>query len=232
MAVKFRKTVWSMHKWLSYFVFLQIFLWVLGGIFFATVPFKSLVKGGDFVAPPAAAELPANWQQGAQALPPLHSLSAVASAQGVLMHAQYAEGDSWMQADGRPAPHATEAQIADFARQLYIGPDAPVTVRWLAEPESRLLGLVDETGGRAGLWLAEFDGVRLYFGPMGNYRLVRSDYWVWYDALWRLHIMDYGEGEDFNNTLLRVFAWLAFVFVLTGLVLSFFAFRRTLAKGF
>lgn len=231
MAIKLRKTVWNLHKWLSYFVFLQIFLWVLGGIFFATVPFKSWVKGGDFVAPPGPVVLPSNWLAGVSDLVDIRSLQALPSAQGTLLQVQTETGELWRTPAGSPAPEATAAQVAQYAQQLYTGPAAEPAVRWLAASESRFLGLVDETGGRAGLWVADFDGIRLYFGPRGNYRLVRSDYWVWYDALWRLHIMDYGAGNDFNNTLLRVFAWLAFVFVLTGLVLSFSAFRRTVAKA-
>lgn len=230
MANTVRKIVWRMHKWLSYLVFLQIFLWVVGGLFFATVPFSALVKGGDFVAPPAAAELPDDWQMLVPAQPGLRTVTAVASAQGVLLKLERADGEQWLLANGQPATRASAAQVADFARRLYTGPVSEPDINWLSATESRWLGLVDETGGRTGLWQADFDGVRLYFGPKGDYGWVRSDYWVWYDALWRLHIMDYGTGKDFNNSLLRVFAWLAFVFVLTGLAMSFFALQRSLRR--
>ncbi|UTA48528.1 hypothetical protein L1F30_03030 [Simiduia sp. 21SJ11W-1] len=230
MAVKLRKTVWSLHKILSYFVFLQIFFWVLGGIFFATVPFKALVKGGDYVTPPASASLPANWVMPAVA--GVQQVQAVNTAQGTLVHIVAESGEQWFTPEGLSASKANAKEIATFAQGLYQGPASEPSVTWQAEPQRRMLGLVDETAGRAGLWVAAFEGARLYFGPRGDYQLVRSDYWVWYDALWRLHIMDYGEGDDFNNTLLRVFAWLAFAFVLTGLVLSYYAFTRTIQRGF
>ena len=69
----------------------------------------------------------------------------------------------------------------------------------------------------------------MYFdGPTGRYLTVRNDYWVVFDALWRLHIMDYSEGEDFNNWFLRLFSLLAIVFALSGAVLSISALRRAI----
>ena len=227
--MKIRKSVWWLHKYLSYFVFLQIFLWIAGGIYFATVPFQSWVKGSDYVAPPALATLPDGVWQVLPLDKPVRSLTALSSAQGVLVKASLPDGVMWFTAEGEPAAKATSVQIERFAQALYRGPASALTVQWLEVPPSQMLGLVRETGNRTGLWQASFaEGVRLYFGARGEFQLVRTDYWIWYDALWRLHIMDYGVGEDFNNGLLRFFAWLAFVFVLTGLIMSFYAVRRTL----
>ena len=48
------------------------------------------------------------------------------------------------------------------------------------------------------------------------------------DFFFRLHVMDYAGGEDFNNTPLRVFAVCALAFALSGAVLTFTAARRAL----
>ena len=50
--------------------------------------------------------------------------------------------------------------------------------------------------------------------------------WVWYDFFWRLHIMDYAGGEDFNGTLLRLASLTALGLVLAGAVLAVLALRR------
>ena len=55
---------------------------------------------------------------------------------------------------------------------------------------------------------------------------MRNDAWVFYDAMWRLHIMDYSDGDDFNNTLLRVLTPLALLFVLSGILLTWTAAKR------
>jgi hypothetical protein len=59
---------------------------------------------------------------------------------------------------------------------------------------------------------------------------VRNHFWVFYDAMWRLHIMDYSAGKDFNNKLLIFFVVLSFVFALSGLVLTLSSIKRALVK--
>lgn len=209
-------------------MFLQIFLWVLGGVVFATIPFKPLVKGDAFVVPPAPINLPLGWQANlAELSVQARSVSARDSAQGPLIRVDIAGEALWFYGDGRAVGVADSSRVATFASKLYRGTGVLQEVRWLENSETQMLGLVDEMSGQGNVWQATFDDARLYFGAQGQYLKVRTDYWVWYDALWRLHIMDYGEGENFNNNLLRFFAWFSFVFVMSGLVLSFYAFRRT-----
>ena len=99
----------------------------------------------------------------------------------------------------------------------------------LAEAPRRL-GLVDEVGGRRDLWRVRFDdalGSRVYLdGPTGVLLAVRTEAWVWYDFLFRLHVMDYSGGEDFNSTLMRVASTVAFGLVLAGMVLAVLALQR------
>lgn len=98
--------------------------------------------------------------------------------------------------------------------------------------DARRAGIVLETGERHDLWRASFDDrlhTRFYFdGPSGEFLFVRNDAWVLYDFFFRLHVMDYAGGEDFNNPLLRVFAVLSLAFALSGAVLTFSAARRAL----
>jgi uncharacterized iron-regulated membrane protein len=80
------------------------------------------------------------------------------------------------------------------------------------------------------VWQARFDDpwrTRLYIDARsGEFLAARNEAWVWYDFFWRLHLMDYGGGEDFNNPLLRTAAPLALGLVLTGGVLTVLALRR------
>ncbi|MDN3637334.1 hypothetical protein QWY82_00810 [Simiduia curdlanivorans] len=228
--MKLKRAAWQLHKYLSYFIFAQIFVWVLGGVVFATVPFTELVKGGDYVRQPAAVPMPAHWSHLVAGVEGVQSATAVASAQGPLIKLELARGQRWLNHQGVEVGKVDALAVAAFAGELYLGSGELREVRWLDTSEPRLLGLVDELYGQTGVWQAVFDDARLYLNDRGEYLKVRTNYWVWYDALWRLHIMDYGDGDNFNNILLRLFAWLAFCFVLTGLVLSFYAFRRTLNR--
>jgi uncharacterized iron-regulated membrane protein len=119
--------------------------------------------------------------------------------------------------------------VRGFAARLYRGSGRLVAVEQLQQPP-RHLGIVREAGMRRGLWVARFDdglATRLYVdGISGELVAARSDAWVIYDFFWRLHVMDYAEGEDFNNSLLRTASLVALALVLTGSTLLAFSLRR------
>ena len=77
------------------------------------------------------------------------------------------------------------------------------------------------------------DGLRtrIYLdGQGGEFIALRNEAWVWYDFFWRLHIMDYGGGEDFNNGWLRAASVTAWALVAAGAWLSVVAIRRRLRR--
>jgi hypothetical protein len=233
------RTARSVHRVLSYIVFAQVTIWIVGGLTFAVLPFDSVVKGGAVSAPVEAPAFPAGWmamiEPHVAELGSLDGLSAHDSSQGLLMELQSGEERRWVRlADGGTAQRPAADGVSAYAMQLYRGEGTVTQARYLEAPEYRYLGLVDELYGRTDVWQVSFDdgyGTRLYFdGPTGRYLTVRNDFWVLYDAMWRLHIMDYSDGENFNNTLLRVFAPLATVFALSGLFLTWSAAQRALQR--
>lgn len=239
MTAKVMRTARTVHRVLSYIVFAQVTLWILGGLVFAVVPFDSVVKGGAVKAPATSPAFPDDWMEKVAphlaVLGNLDGLSAHDSSQGLLMELQSGENRRWIRlADGTIAQRPAADSVGTYALTLYRGGGELAGVRHLADTEYRYLGLVDELYGRKDVWQASFDdgyGTRLYFdGPTGRYLTIRNDFWVFYDAMWRLHIMDYSGGEDFNNVLLRVFAPLAMLFALSGLFMTYssarFALRR------
>lgn len=82
----------------------------------------------------------------------------------------------------------------------------------------------------APMWQAKFADrgeTTLYLSPTtGELLAKRHSLWRWFDFLWMLHIMDYGERSDVNNTLLRVAASIGLIFALSGVWLLFYSFRR------
>jgi uncharacterized iron-regulated membrane protein len=230
-------TTFKIHRWLGWLVGLQVLVWVLGGLVFSLVPFQTWVKGHDTVKPPVAT-LPAGWAaqtapglQAAAALDAVASVGTVVTPQGPALRVNYrarrdpvlvpADGSAWAAPD--------EAAVKRFASSLYTGPARVLAVERLATVPPRL-GIVAETGGRGDLWRVRFDdtlGTRIYLnGRTGEFLTSRNEAWVWYDFFFRLHIMDYTGGDDFNNTLLRVASVSAFGLVLAGAVLAVLAVRR------
>ena len=233
------RTARKIHRVTGYLVFIQVILWIAGGVVFSLVPFDSLVKGGAVTVPPANPPFPANWMAVAgDTLAALGNITAIRShnsSQGVLLEAQGDETTHWLRlADGSPVEAPSAAGIAQYAATIYTGPGEQLATRRLDEPNSTVLGLVKELYGRKDVWqvsYADSAGTRLYFdGPTGRYLTVRNDYWVVFDALWRLHIMDYSEGENFNNWFLRLFSVLTIVFALSGAVLTINALNRAVRR--
>ena len=229
----------TVHRVLSYVVFAQLTVWILGGLTFAVIPFGSIIKSESVmdVQPPTA--FPAQWWKAVAphiaAAGDVDGLATFESSQGPLLELRSGEERRWIRlTDGSTALVPEAAEVSAYAQQLYAGDGAVTETRYIDESEYRVLGLVDELYGRTGLWQVNFDdtlGTRLYFdGETGRYLTVRNDFWVFYDAMWRLHIMDYSGGEDFNNALLRIFTPLAMLFALAGLVLTWTAARRSLKR--
>jgi hypothetical protein len=220
------------HRWLGYAVALQVLAWVLGGVVFAWLPFQGWVKVNDDVAKPQPA-LDAGWAQRLAAGMPadlaVQSAHTVATASGSAWRLRLAQGERWVDADGRELLPPDAAAVSAFATSLYKGPGRPAGVELLTAVPTRL-GLVSEIGASRPVWRARFDDTlqtRLYIDSRsGELLAARNEAWVWYDFFWRLHVMDYGGGEDFNNPLLRVAAPLALGLALTGLVMLTLALRR------
>lgn len=230
-------TTFRIHRWLGWLIGLQVLVWVTGGVVFSLVPFTSWVKGGDTVKPPAVV-LPVDWAervapalQAAARLGDVVAVAAVATPQGPALRVSYRSGREpvIVLADGSAWTPPGEAAVRRFASSLHQG-RAPVTAVEHMATVPRRLGIVSETGGRGDLWRVRFDdalATRIYLnGRTGEFVTSRNEAWVWYDFFWRLHIMDYAGGEDFNGTLLRMASITAFGLVLAGAVLAALAVRR------
>jgi uncharacterized iron-regulated membrane protein len=235
--VSLSATTFRLHRWLGWLVGVQVLIWVTGGVVFSLLPFQSWVKGSDTVKPPTVV-LPDGWAervaptlQAAARIGQVSSVVAVATPQGPALRLNYigerepvivpVDGSTWTPPD--------EAALRRFAAGMYQGRSAVKAVERVASVPRRL-GIVAETGGRGDLWRLRFDdalATRVYLnGRTGEFVTSRNEAWIWYDFFWRLHIMDYADGENFNGTLLRVASVLAWGLVVAGAVLAVLAGRR------
>ncbi len=230
-------STFRIHRWLGWLIGLQVLVWVTGGVVFSLVPFNPWVKGGDTVKPPTVV-LPAGWAeraapalQAAAQLGDVAAVAAVATPQGPALRVSYRAGPkpAIVPADGTAWAPPDEAALRRFATGLYQG-QATVTALERVAQVPRRLGIVAETAGRGDLWRLRFDdalSTRIYLdGRTGEFVTSRNEAWVWYDFFWRLHIMDYADGEDFNGTLLRVASLAAWALVIAGALLAALAARR------
>lgn len=214
------------HRYLGYPIGLQLLIWVMGGVVFAILPFQTWVKGKDLVRKPEAT-FTLNWQAWSERLPRDHGallgFQSVVLAQGPAIRARFAQADVLLNLDGQIIAAPDQATIERFAKSIYQGAGSLKSSQFYQQLPTRLL-IVKELASGSGVWQVQFDddrATRLYFdGVSGEFLTVRSSAWLWYDFFWRLHVMDYRGGEDFNNLLLRSACLLALLMIMTGMVLS------------
>ena len=127
---------------------------------------------------------------------------------------------------GQPVPTITEADARRLAAAAYVGSGVPAAARFYpAAPQ--------ETGREGPLWRVDFDDAErtaFYLSPdTGEVVTRRSDVWRFYDFFWRLHILDFKTGDNFNHPLLIALAVLTLPVVLTGFILLWIRLGRDLA---
>lgn len=223
------------HKRLSWIVGIQLAIWVIGGAFFAIVPFQGVIKGKDVVKVPEAATI----SEFVFSYPVSKIMETYPDANQITTQAKYNQGvyvvslptgKKFLNSEtgSEIVIKPSKEDIIKSANQHYIGDAKMTSVKIITEPKIRL-GIVDELFGKTGLWQVSFDDTwnsRLYFSAEnGEFYRVRNDAWVMYDFFFRLHVMDYNTGEDFNNNLLRAFSILSIFVTITGIIMLIYSVR-------
>lgn len=226
-AVKFSRKI---HKWFALFIGIQLFLWSLSGFYMVAVNID-IIHGDMLVT---------NMQPSLSSDEPLYeSLDRLAArhpdADSIVLKAMMDRpvylitGASTVLLDARngrqlsPLDEQTAIQIARFhydgesdIENVELLQDNPPT-----ELQTRPLPL----------WRVDFDDAwssSFYIDPYtGEFETRRHTLWRVFDFLWMLHVMDYDEREDINNTVLRVISVLGVLLGLGGVWLLFFSFRKS-----
>lgn len=220
-----------LHKWVGLIVGVQVLAWVLGGLVMSAIPIER-VRSEHHVA---------DFQLGALPLGRALSAEAVAKAAGVIPTEATLKstlrGAVWVLKDdgartrvfdamtGRPMAPLTATQARLMAGIAYQGEGKPVSMRYYAKAPQ-------ETGKEGPLWRIDFDDAErtaFYVSPeTGEVVSRRSNVWRFYDFFWRLHILDFKTGDNFNHPLLIGAAALSLVMTLAGLVILWIRLGRDL----
>ncbi len=213
-------TRWALrlHKWLALVVALQVVFWVLGGFVMTLLPIDR-VRGQHHAPAPRTTEIRADR------VVPVSALGVAAFESAELTSGP--RGTIWVLTQGERrtafdaatgaalAPLTAEGARAAAARG-YSGEGRPARAR-------RLEVAPVESGREGPIWRVDMDdgeGTRLYLDPVtGAVASRRSDLWRFFDFWWRLHILDFDDGESINNPLIVTLAGATVAMTLAGLVL-------------
>lgn len=216
---------WSsqVHKWLALIVGVQVLFWVGGGMLMTMLPIEKVRSEHRVAAAPATALDPAAVIGPAEAA---RAAGVAAFSKAEIRTTR--RGPVWTltpvggetvtvsAVDGRPLPPLDDVEARRLAALGYAGPGKPVAATFLPEAP-------EETGREGPLWRVDFDDrerTSFYLSPeTGEVLTRRSELWRFFDLLWRLHVMDWDDGEDFNHPLIVVTAAATLVIVLSGFVL-------------
>jgi uncharacterized iron-regulated membrane protein len=220
-----------LHKWLALIVGIQALMWVTSGFYMVVVDLD-FIHGDPLVrnlttAPATtsawtsvnelAARYPAIQEIRIKGLPGFAApVYEVVTPTGPIL----VDGTN-----GAQLSPLTREQISALARAYYAGSGGLSKLNLLtADPpleiQTRPLPL----------WRADFDdwlSTSLYVHPAtGELVTRRHRFWRWFDFFWMLHIMDYKERENINNTLLRVATGVGVLLAASGIWLLVHSFRR------
>lgn len=224
---------WSVriHKWVALIVGIQIFLWISGGLVMSVIPIEE-VRGEHKVA------VPVEYAFDPAGVISLNDAALSASItevrDGTLGHLL---GDPVWRITGTDGNLIT----VDALTGAVLSPIDEAKARAVADADySRDAAIVSaslvldppvEYGRLGPVWQVRFDdrdNTTLYIDPdRAQIAARRSSTWRFYDFFWKLHVMDYDDGADFNHPLLITAAGAAIFVAFSGMILLFIKMRRS-----
>ncbi|MBT1063311.1 PepSY domain-containing protein [Bowmanella sp. Y26] len=223
------------HKWLMGIIGIQFLIWSISGAYMVLVDIDFI--HGDHLAKQTDAKLNMAEVQ----VDITHILAHYPKAENIKLSLLgslpvwrlQVDGEKLMvdATNGAALPPLSESQAIRLAKDLYSGSSQIVSSQLLTEHAPPEL-----SPRHLPVWRIEFAGMvspTLYITQQqGELVTRRHDFWRVFDLMWKLHIMDYDDGEDIDNWLLRILAIVGVLAALTGLILTILRFAQpTSRKG-
>ena len=228
MSIDLKKSMRAWHRWLGLFTSIQLLLWTVSGLFF-TVPDITDVRGEQYRDNKNNLEI--------------HSeLDDLVSIQSIV-----ADGNNLSEKDfnitlrKRAQSWVYQVQSGNRKTQIYnaftgdlLNSISEKEATWIVRNKTSMNPVEAELINEAKTG-SEYRGRDLplqrikveepksgvvYIDPVtGDIMAIRTTLWRVWDFLWSLHIMDYRERDDFSHWLIRIFAALSVMTVISGIVL-------------
>ncbi len=222
------------HRTSALVIGVQMLLWTISGFYFALIPIEE-IRGEHLAMPEVGFEAAAidNFQSPGVAINGFMSAEPTAEIVGVSLRHLRGRDVYYLQTKlgdrlsnrlidartGKPLEMLQPQEAELIASQLiqFTAPLSSIELVEVVEADSEFKGRLLPVYR---LTYANSPDVRLYLDAWTSELVARRTiFWGAFDFLWMLHIMDYDERSDFNNNLLRIFAFSGLLFVISGFVL-------------
>ena len=213
MKLLIRKT----HKYLSFFISIQLLLWTISGIYFSFNKIE-LVRGEQYLK---IVEKPINlgvlnfntsYSEKVSIINRLGKEIVIVSSGG---------SKKYLDKNGNPLDKLSSLEALESVKsQTTLLPFQAIEItdnKSGSEFRGRSLPIYKVESRNI-----KNDDINVYVNIYsGEIMAIRSPQWRIWDLMWGFHIMDWNERDNINNLLLKIFSILALVSSVTGLILFF-----------
>lgn len=228
--IGFRVRQW--HKWLSLFIGGQVMIWLASGLYMVIMDLD-FIHGDHLVR-----ERSDTFMSGySPEIGFADILSNYPGADEIVLTNWIGKpvyriytSEGWLLVDAQDGTERSPLGKADAiaVAQYHYARSANVASATLIETEAD--APTELQSRKLPLWRIDFDDAgasSFYVSPHdGTLVARRHTYWRIFDFAWMLHIMDYDERANVNNTLLRIAAGLGLTLSIIGMWLLWFSFNR------
>ncbi|TRD12344.1 hypothetical protein FGU71_11020 [Erythrobacter insulae] len=207
------------HIWLGWLVGVPIVMWVATGLFMVSRPIDE-VRGSHLQIAQEQQPLIIEGSEIATADMQLGEMQLVMQDGRAVAILTTLDGQTRRVdfASGQPIPALDAEAARALVERRIVGGDAVQSVTFFNADKVPFDFRRPIPVWQVGL----SDGTHVYVGrDSGQIEAVRTRWWRWFDFMWGLHIMDISEREDTSHPILILFATLALIGSLFGLVLMF-----------
>ena len=212
-----RNIVRNTHKYLSFFISLQLFLWTISGIYFAFNKIE-LVRGEQYRL---TESFPVNFNEVNFSRSDVYQIKAIKRLDEIIFVVNASRGTEYLNALGTPVSKLSKSEVFEIVSSS--STLEPIDLEEISESSKgseyrgRDLPLYKVTS------LNDKDKkINLYLNVFsGEISAVRSLQWRIWDLMWGFHIMDWQTRDKINNIFLKIFSILALVSSISGILLFF-----------
>ena len=212
-----KNIVRNIHKYLSFFISLQLFLWTISGIYFAFNKIE-LVRGEQYRV---TESFPVNFNEVKFSRSDVQQVKAINRLGEIIFVVNASKGTEYLNALGTPVSKLSKREVFEIVSSS--STLKPIDLEEITEsskgsefrgrdlPLYKVTSLNDKEK-KINLYLNVFSG---------EITAVRSLQWRIWDLMWGFHIMDWQTRDKINNIFLQIFSILALVSSISGIMLFF-----------
>ena len=212
-----RNIVRKTHKYLSFFISLQLFLWTISGIYFAFNKIE-LVRGEQYRL---TESFPVNFSEVKFSRSDVQQVKAINRLGEIIFVVSGSKSTEYLDSFGAPVNKLNRSEVFEIVSSS--STLKPIDLEEITEFSKR-----SEFRGR-NLPLYKVTSlndkdkkINLYLNVFsGEITAVRSLQWRIWDLMWGFHIMDWQTRDKINNIFLQIFSILALVSSISGIMLFF-----------